>query len=128
MVLFWQAKEMTEKSKKNENSTKAVFVFLQTLALLQLLMIPGQDLRQRDLPHLFFRALLHLLIAVRQGQLDVHPHAAGRIGMGVLMKDGFVALHRAVNVQQSDLLRVKAGRGCPFTLVSSPPLRRADIS
>ena len=47
MVLFWQAKEMTEKSKKNENSTKAVFVFLQTLALLQLLMIPGQDLRQQ---------------------------------------------------------------------------------
>ena len=50
------------------------------------MVIPGQDLRQRDLTHLLFGVLLYFSVAVRQNQLDIDPDAAGRIGVSVLVE------------------------------------------
>ena len=43
--------------------------------------------------------------------LDVHPHAAGGVGMGILMQQGLVPLHRPIGVQQRDLAGLFRKRG-----------------
>ena len=47
-----------------------------------------------------------------QGKLNVHPHPAGGVCMGVLMEQGLVPLHRPVGVQQGDLAGL-FGKGGP---------------
>ena len=70
-----------------------------------------QNFLQGDAAHGLLCSGLYQIVAVPQHQLDVHPHAAGGVGMGILMEQGLVPLHRSIGVQQRDLAGLFRKRG-----------------
>ena len=84
-------------------SLSRVPLFSRRVQPLQPLAIPLYNMFQGDLPHLSLGGGLYLLVAVGQGQLDIDPHAAGGVGVGILMENGLFSLHRPVGIQQGDL-------------------------
>ncbi len=57
---------------------------------------------QGDACHFFLGTLLHLIIAIAQRQLDVDPHAAVRIGMGILVEQRLFSFDSAIAIEQID--------------------------
>ena len=57
---------------------------------------------QGDMGHLFFGALLHLVVTVAQCQLNVYADTAGRVGVRVLVQERLVAFDGTVAVEQGD--------------------------
>lgn len=57
-------------------------------------MVAVQNILERDALHFVFGRSLHPVKRILKRQLNIDPHTAFRVGMGIQMEQGFLAFYR----------------------------------